>query len=1150
MARRLFVLSFPLAVVGALLLPATRQATAQSATFPAPVVASSTTTVGAGLNQPQSVAIDNAGNVFVANANAVTVIEFPASGGKPITVITAPMGSYNKGLTTDPAGNVYTSSYGGNIYEAPAGGGAQLTFYSSNAGPCAAALGYYFGVDDLSSDAASNIYAVGNQADILKLDQKGGCTAVLTPTQLGASIPSHVASDAAGDLYYSVGSAIYYLPVGSTSPKQVTTLPTVNGLKVDTQGDLFISDGGSIDEIPFLNGALVPSKLTYVLPIGPPDTVAVSPAGVIYFSNSNASSVQRAVIGSLPLGSSAVGTQGTAGVLTYTFNAAVTPSSFTYVSGSGASTEFATVAAAAGVTNTCATGTAYPASSSATPSSCTLNVALDAITPGKNTGAVLLNTSSATLATTYLYGVGSGAGLAVDPGTQTSLGTFTTPSAVRVDGAGNIFVADAGKSSVTEIPAGGGAAITVGSGLNAPQGLAVGPAGNLFIADTGNNRIVQVPISGGSLNTAGQTVVASGLSAPLGLALDNYGNVLIANSGAGNVLELPNQGGVAGLLPAFAVGTGFKKPTAIAVDANNHIFVADATSADVVEITAAGSQSTVLTNLAQLAAIAIDANDDIFLTQTGIAAVTRVAFTGGAYATNATTALGTGLAGPQGIALDSAGNLYVADAAGGAAYKIQRTLGALSFGKVNTGLSSAAQTLSLSNSGNQGLTLSSPIYTATGNSGDFSVAAAANNGCASALATGASCGVSATFSPTATGSRTATIAFASNAANAAVVGATLSGTGANSAPTTVALSVLPAGSISFGQTVTVTAAVAPVMTSTATPSGAVQFSLDGSAYGTPVPLSSNGSASEPITNLAGGAHVINATYSGDNNFASAAATSALNLTIAAATTVTTLASNLSGATAVTPGTSATFTATVKSSFTPPPYPSGSVSFFQAGNTTALGSAPLTNGVATFTSTTLPNGQYNVTAVYSGDTDFSTSTSTGFAVYVSPPTFVMSKAPTSLSVPASGAASTSFTLTPISGYTGTVFLSCSGLPIDAICIFTPGAVDFTVTRGPQAVLLAVRTGVAPSSAGLFAIPCLFVMGALLFSARRKRMPRLLMAAVLMACGAIASASLSGCSGGTNYASAAGTATVTVQLTGSAAPGGPNIVQSFSFALQVQ
>ena len=74
--------------------------------------------------------------------------------------------------------------------------------------------------------------------------------------------------------------------------------------------------------------------------------------------------------------------------------------------------------------------------------------------------------------------------------TAVSASGLSSPTAVAVDGAGNVFIADTYHSRVVEVPAGGGAQTTVGSGLSAPYGVAMDAAGDVFIADTGNNRVV------------------------------------------------------------------------------------------------------------------------------------------------------------------------------------------------------------------------------------------------------------------------------------------------------------------------------------------------------------------------------------------------------------------------------------------------------------------------------------------------------------------------------------------------------------------------------------------------------------------------------------------------------------------------------------
>jgi sugar lactone lactonase YvrE len=641
-----------------------------------------------GLNQPQGIGVDASGNVFVASANSGSVVEFPATGGAGVTIISGL--SYNKGLTVDSLGNVYSTSYGGNVTRWPAGGGTASTFATGSACPDFAAMGYYIGFYDLTADGSGNIYAYGGNKYLLEFNQSGACTERLTPTQIGALSPSTFASDSKGNIYFSAGSTIYSVPVGSTTPTPLaipsTAFASINALTIDAGGNLYVTDANSIDEIPMQNGALNTAAVTYLVPAGASFNIGISPSGVLYYGNFNANTVVKTVIGSLALGSSNVGTAGTPGSLTYTFNAAVTPTNFTYVSSSGAMAQFATS------TNgtTCAAGTAYPASTPNTISNCTLNVALTPATPGRVLGGVLLQTASGTLATTYLSGSGTGPGLTVDPGTQTALGSFQTPTAVRVDGSGNVLVADSAEGTVTEFAAGSTTGTVVASGLDSPQGLAVDGAGNLFIADTGNDQIVEVPVVNGALAASAKSVVASSLNTPLGLAIDQAGDLLIANSGGGNVLELPNQGGVLGSLPAFAVGSGFSKPVALAVDGTGTIFVGDGTLGNIYEISPVGAQSNVLAGYSQITGLAVDANDDLFLTQNGVSAVTKIALINGAYAANATSTVGAGLKGPQGVAVDSAGNVYIADAQGGAAYQVLRTAGAINFGKVNIGSSSAA----------------------------------------------------------------------------------------------------------------------------------------------------------------------------------------------------------------------------------------------------------------------------------------------------------------------------------------------------------------------------------------------------------------------------------------------------------------------------
>ena len=189
-----------------------------------------------------------------------------------------------------------------------------------------------------------------------------------------------------------------------------------------------------------------------------------------------------------------------------------------------------------------------------------------------------------------------------------------------------------------------------------------------------------------------------------------------------------------------------------------------------------------------------------------------------------------------------------------------------------------------------------------------------------------------------------------------------------------------------------------------------------------------------------------------------------NLAIAWTTTpapTTTLISTTS--TTVPQGTSVTFTATVT-----PSTATGTVSFFNNGSTTALGSATLSGGTATFPTTALPAGTDSVTATYNGDASNGVSTSVVAAVVtVTAADFTLSAgALTPASVSAGQSASATLTVTPVNG-SGTVNFtpsSCTGLPAGATCSFTPGSVNFGGVGGSGTTTLTISTAANMAASG--------------------------------------------------------------------------------------
>jgi hypothetical protein len=170
----------------------------------------------------------------------------------------------------------------------------------------------------------------------------------------------------------------------------------------------------------------------------------------------------------------------------------------------------------------------------------------------------------------------------------------------------------------------------------------------------------------------------------------------------------------------------------------------------------------------------------------------------------------------------------------------------------------------------------------------------------------------------------------------------------------------------FGQGVIFSAAVAPAAPGAGSPTGTVTFQDGATSLGTSG--ITNGQASFTTSSLAVGSHSVTAAYNGDGNFngaSSAPVTQAVNK----AASSTSVASSANPAAFAQP---VTFTATVAAVAPGAGTPTGAVDFLDGG--TALGTASLTGGQATFTSSSLSIASHSITAVYAGDGNFNGSTS--------------------------------------------------------------------------------------------------------------------------------------------------------------------------------
>ncbi|WP_433974635.1 FG-GAP-like repeat-containing protein [Tunturiibacter lichenicola] len=357
-------------------------------------------------------------------------------------------------------------------------------------------------------------------------------------------------------------------------------------------------------------------------------------------------------------------------------------------------------------------------------------------------------------------------------------------------------------------------------------------------------------------------------------------------------------------------------------------------------------------------------------------------------------------------------------------------------------------------------------------------------------------------------------------------------------PSTTALA-LSANSAAPGQQLTVTATVTGI-----NPTGSVSFLSSGTSLGAAPVI--NGVSTLQFSLPATGTFSITATYAGDTNNTSSTSNT-VPLSIALVQSKISLAVSATNANL---NQQLNLTATVTGAS-----PTGSVTF--VSGTTTLGTATVSNGTATLPYSFTAAGTYAVVANYAGDSANLASTSNSVSVVVIAPDFTISASPSSATITAGQSATTTLTVTPIGGYSGTLHFSCGTLPTSVACTFTPSSL--TPTGAAATVGLTVSTtapGVAARRTldrGLSAIAWAGVIF-LAFSPKRLwRMNQLLKHSCLLLLLIGALVSLSGCSSGkspnppnTNPGTPTGAQTIAV----TAADSSGNLAHPINFQVTVQ
>jgi sugar lactone lactonase YvrE len=307
------------------------------------------------------------------------------------------------------------------------------------------------------------------------------------------------------------------------------------------------------------------------------------------------------------------------------------------------------------------------------------------------------------------------------PGTADGTGTaaqFYNPSAVAADSSGNLYVADTGNNLIRKITQAGVVTTLAGTAglsgdadatgaaarFNQPSGVAVDSSGNVYVADTYNYTIRKISPFGVVTTIAGLAGLSGDLDAtgsaarfhkPSSVAVDGSGNLYVTDSDSDTIREI-NSGGVVTTLAGTvgqsgsADGTGaaarFNVPSGVAVDSSGVVYVSDTNNNAIRKITQGG----VVTTLAGMAGqpttgadgtgaaarfnkangLAVDLSGNVYVADTYNDTI-RMVTSGGVVTTLAGTAQQSGSADgtgtvarfstPSGVAVDSLGNIYVAD---------------------------------------------------------------------------------------------------------------------------------------------------------------------------------------------------------------------------------------------------------------------------------------------------------------------------------------------------------------------------------------------------------------------------------------------------------------------------------------------------------
>ncbi len=313
-----------------------------------------------------------------------------------------------------------------------------------------------------------------------------------------------------------------------------------------------------------------------------------------------------------------------------------------------------------------------------------------------------------------------------------------SPQNITLDAQGNIYIVDLLNSRIRKVTVSTGLISTVagtdsagynGDGilatsakLHSPHDIKLDALGNIYIADIGNKRIRKITVSTGIISTIAGTGISgyngdgiaadtAQLMSPCAIALDTSGNVYIADQLSSRIRKVT----VATGLISTIVGTGINgyngdsiafdtakisTPIGIAVDKYGNVYISDQTTrirkidisngliytiAGTVASTYNGDGNALTTNIYNASGLFIDVDGNIYFGDEGSYRARKIIASTGMISTIAGTgaisyngdnilAINANLA-AAGVALDTSGNVYIADAGNSRIRKINMNTG-------------------------------------------------------------------------------------------------------------------------------------------------------------------------------------------------------------------------------------------------------------------------------------------------------------------------------------------------------------------------------------------------------------------------------------------------------------------------------------------